>query len=91
MKVSNRLIELVNENSSKKLYNKDIAYAFTKYPEQQNLDALIQLLSYNFYGARFLAANALSEYWKSYECSMFQVCAEMYSVFILWISIDNIT
>jgi hypothetical protein len=66
MKVSDRLIELVNENPSKKLYNKDIAYAFSKYPEQQNLDALINLLSYNFYGARFLAAGALKEYWKTY-------------------------
>ena len=66
MKVSNRLIELVNENSSKKLYNKDIAYAFTKYPEQQNLDALLHLLSNNFYGARFSAASALKNYWKSY-------------------------
>ena len=66
MKVSNRLIELVNENSGKKLYNKDIAYAFTKYPEQQNLDALLHLLSNNFYGARFSAASALKNYWKSY-------------------------
>jgi len=66
MKVSNRLIGLVNENSSKKLYNKDIAYAFTKYPEQQNLDALVRLLSNNFYGARFSAAGALKDYWKSF-------------------------
>lgn len=66
MKVSNRLIELVNDNSGKKLYNKDIAYAFTKYPEQQNLDALVRLLSNNFYGARFSAASALKDYWTSY-------------------------
>jgi hypothetical protein len=66
MKVSNRLIELISENSGKKLYNKDIAYAFTKYPERQNLDALIHLLSNNFYGARFSAANALGDYWKTY-------------------------
>ncbi len=65
-KVSNRLIELVNEDSPKKLYNKDIAYAFSKYPEQQNLDALVTMLSNHFYGARFLAATALSDYWKLY-------------------------
>lgn len=66
MKVSNRLIELVKEGSPKKLYNKDIAYAFTKYTEQQNLDALLNLLENKFYGARFLAANALADYWNSY-------------------------
>jgi hypothetical protein len=65
-KVSIRLIELVNENSDKKLYNKDIAYTFSKYPVQQNLDALVWLLSNKFYGARFLASNALQEYWKLY-------------------------
>lgn len=63
-KVSNRLIELVNENSDKKLYNKDIAYTFSKYSAQQNFDALVHLLSNKFYGARFLASNALQEYWK---------------------------
>jgi hypothetical protein len=65
-KVANRLIELVNENSDKKLYNKDIAYTFSKYSAQQNLDALVGLLSNKFYGARFLASNALQEYWKLY-------------------------
>lgn len=62
-KVSGRLIELVNENSDKKLYNKDIAFTFSKYHEQQNIDALTQLLTNKFYGARFLASNALKEYW----------------------------
>jgi hypothetical protein len=65
-KVSYRLIELVNENSDKKLYNKDIAYSFSKYPEPQNIDALLLLLQNKFYGARFLAANALKEYWNLY-------------------------
>ena len=65
-KISNRLFELVIENSDKKLYNKDIAYTFSKYPAQQNLDALVGLLSNKFYGVRFLASNALQEYWKLY-------------------------
>ncbi len=65
-KVSNRLIELVNEHSGKKLYSKDIAFAFSKYPQRQNLDALTELLSNKFYGARFLACNALKDYWRSF-------------------------
>jgi len=65
-KVSMRLIELVNENVDKKLYNKDIAFAFSKYQEKQNLDALLVLLTNKFYGARFLAADALEKYWNLY-------------------------
>lgn len=66
MKVSNRLIELVNESSPKKLYNKDIAFTFSKYTEQQNLNALVNLLANKFYGARFLATDALKDYWKTF-------------------------
>jgi hypothetical protein len=64
--VSQRLIELANENNTRKLFNKDLAYAFRNYRTADNLDALLELLSNKFYGARFLAANDLMDYWKAY-------------------------
>jgi HEAT repeat protein len=65
-KVSERLTALVNERIDEKLYNKDIAFAFSKYQHKQNLDALLDLLANNFYGARFLAADALKGYWDQF-------------------------
>jgi hypothetical protein len=64
--VSQRLIELANENNTRKLFNKDLAYAFRNYHTANNLNALLELLSNKFYGARFLAANDLMDYWKAY-------------------------
>lgn len=64
-KVSQRLIELAKENREQKLYNKDIAYAFKNYRNPANIDALIGLLSYDYYGVRFIAADALKDYWEN--------------------------
>jgi hypothetical protein len=69
-KVSKRLIELANENNPRKLFNKDLAYAFHNYLTEKNLDALLKLLSNKFYGARFLAGDALKDYWKAYPVKL---------------------
>lgn len=55
-KVSLRLMELVNEDSEKKLYNKDIAFALGNYKSPASFTALMKLLYNSYYGARFTAA-----------------------------------
>lgn len=69
-KVSKRLIELANENNTRKLFNKDLAYAFHNYRTENNLDALLNLISNKFYGARFLAADALKDFWNAYPAKL---------------------
>lgn len=67
-RVSQRLVELTGNNKGYKLFNKDLAFAFKNYfsPENPSLqEALEKLLSYDFYGVRFLAAEALKNYWKN--------------------------
>jgi hypothetical protein len=64
-KVSQRLIELAKESREEKLYNKDIAYAFKNYKNPTSIDALIGLLSYDYYGVRFLASDASKDYWEN--------------------------
>ncbi|RPI17488.1 MAG: hypothetical protein EHM58_09230 [Ignavibacteriae bacterium] len=61
-KVSNRLVELATEHHPKKTYNKDIAFAFKKFRNESSIPALINLMSYNYFGARFIAADDLTEY-----------------------------
>ncbi len=61
-KTAARLRELANENSTSKLYNKDIAYAFKNYKNFDNIAALINLMSNDYFGARFLAAEGLKTY-----------------------------
>lgn len=66
-RVAQRLIELTGNNKGYKLFNKDLAFAFRNYfnPESPVLpETLEKLLSYDFYGVRFLAAEALKNYWK---------------------------
>jgi hypothetical protein len=65
-KVADRLIELANEKNPKKTYNKDIAFAFKNFKNEKNIPALINLMSYNFYGARFNASEDLTEYGDTY-------------------------
>ncbi len=61
-KVSRRLSELAAENTPDKIYNKDIAYAFKNYKNFDNIAALIQLMSFNYFGVRFSAAENLKFY-----------------------------
>lgn len=65
-KVSIRLVELASERNPKKIYNKDIAFAFKKFKNDSNIPALINLMSYNYFGARFIAAEDLTEYGDAY-------------------------
>lgn len=64
--ISARLTELANENSSYKLYSKDIAYAFGNYKIRRNIPSLIDLMNYNYFGVRFLAADDLKKYGDDY-------------------------
>lgn len=61
-KVSSRLRDMVFEDRPEKLYNKDIAFAFKKYKNPDNIPALEKLSQNIFFGARFLALEALKEY-----------------------------
>lgn len=61
-KVSVRLSELANENSEKKIYNKDLAFALGNYISKASLDALLRMLNNNYYGARFLSSQSLQKY-----------------------------
>ncbi|MEP7145419.1 MAG: HEAT repeat domain-containing protein [bacterium] len=64
--VSFRLRELASENSPYKLYNKDIAYAFKNYKNFDNIATLIRMMSYDYFGVRFLAAEDLKSYGDDY-------------------------
>lgn len=61
-KVILRLNQLASENSEKKLYNKDIAFALGNYISPPGMQTLLNMLNNNFYGARFVAAENLKKY-----------------------------
>ena len=61
-KVILRLSELAAENSGKKLYNKDIAFALGNYISPLGMQILLNMLNNNYYGARFVAAENLKKY-----------------------------
>lgn len=61
-KVILRLNELAAENSPKKLYNKDIAFALGNYISPLGMQTLLGMLNNSFYGARFVAAENLKKY-----------------------------
>jgi hypothetical protein len=61
-KVSARLEECVNERSEKKLYNKDLAFALGNYVSPTSFNALMNLLSFPYYGARFTAAESMKKF-----------------------------
>lgn len=61
-KVINRLGELASEKSEKKIYNKDIAFALGNYISAEGIEILFKMLSNNYYGARFVAAENLKKY-----------------------------
>lgn len=61
-KVTKRLSELAMENSEKKIYNKDIAFALGNYLSPLGLQTLLNMLNNDYYGARFVAAENLRKY-----------------------------
>lgn len=65
-KVCARLKELAAENSEKKLYRKDITFSFNNYKQEDNIPVLIDLLKDNYYGVRFLSAEALRSFGERY-------------------------
>ena len=65
-KVSERLVELADEHSDRKLYNKNIAFAFNNYSQESNIETLLELLKNEFFGVRFLSADALKKYGDEY-------------------------
>lgn len=56
---ASRLAELYNESSDKKLYRKDIAFAFKNFKLSSNIPTLQKMLSDNYFGVRFLAEENL--------------------------------
>jgi hypothetical protein len=60
--VSIRLRELAKEDQESKIYNKNLLYAFNNYPDAGNFTTVFNYLNNEFFGARFLAADALSKY-----------------------------
>jgi HEAT repeat protein len=65
-KVSDRLIELASENNPKKTYNKDIAFAFRNFKSEKDIPVLINMMSNNYYGVRFVASDDLAQYGDMY-------------------------
>jgi hypothetical protein len=60
--VSKRLREMANEDQGSKIYNKNLLYAFNNYPDASNFPTVFSYLNNEFFGARFLASDALSKY-----------------------------
>jgi hypothetical protein len=60
-KICTRLYELINEAFilSDKIIQKDIAFAFGNYKKNANISYLMDMMKDDFYGVRFLAADAL--------------------------------
>ena len=65
-RVSKRLSELVKENNGSKIFQKDLAFAFTNYRMASNIAEIMELMKSNYFGARFLAAEDLNSYGNDY-------------------------
>jgi hypothetical protein len=61
-KVSGRLSELAKEDSDKKLYNKDIAFALGNYKTPESFATLLNMVYNSYYGARFVAAENMKSF-----------------------------
>lgn len=61
-KAVSRFSTLANENSEKKLYNKDIAFALGNYKTPESFKTLLQMLYNSYYGARFVAAENIKAF-----------------------------
>ena len=65
-KTSARLRQLADENSDYKIFNKDIAFAFKNYKNFDNIATLINMMSNDYFGVRFNAAEGLKDYGDEY-------------------------
>jgi HEAT repeat protein len=65
-RVSERLRTLAGEQSEKKLYRKDIAFAFNNYKVPENIPVLMNMLKDKYYGARFTVSDNLRQYGDDY-------------------------
>jgi hypothetical protein len=67
---SGRLREMALQENSSRIFRKDIAYAIKKYPVPENIPALLNMLGDDFFGVRFLAADALASFGNVYYSNL---------------------
>nr|HMT12891.1 hypothetical protein [Ignavibacteria bacterium] len=65
-KAAERLRTLAMEDSDKKLYRKDIAFALNNFRTPENIPVLLHMLKDDFYGPRFVASDNLRAFGDSY-------------------------
>lgn len=83
-KTSQRLRELAVENSNYKLYKKDIAYAFKNYFNFDNIATLIQMMSDDYFGVRFLTSDNLKAYGDNYYNYITDNLINQISTKVIW-------
>jgi len=93
--VSQRLTECASEKSDKKLYNKDITFAFSNYKLESNIPVLQDLLFNEYFGVRFIAAENLKSYGDTYYSyisnELIQKVVNNYELNPFLISIENLS
>lgn len=77
-KAAERLRTLAMEDSDKKLYRKDIAFALNNFRTPENIPVLMHMLKDDFYGPRFVASDNLRAFGDSYM--PYITAAAIYSV-----------
>ncbi len=77
---SARLREMALQENSSRIFRKDLAYAFKKYPVPENIPALMNMLNDDFFGVRFLAADALSSFGNKYYTNVSQKFSDLIPV-----------
>lgn len=65
-KAAERLRTLAMEDSDKKLYRKDVAFALNNFRTPENIPVLMHLLKDDFYGPRFVASDNLRAFGDGY-------------------------
>jgi hypothetical protein len=65
-KAAKRLTELASEKTDKKLYGKDVAFAFKNFKNESNIPMLLDMLTNNYFGVRFLASENLKDFGDTY-------------------------
>jgi hypothetical protein len=77
---SARLREMALQENSSRIFRKDLAYAFKKYPVPENIPALMNMLGDDFFGVRFLAADALASFGNEYYTNLSKKFSELIPV-----------
>ncbi|MGB3017390.1 MAG: HEAT repeat domain-containing protein [Ignavibacteria bacterium] len=77
---SSRLREMALKENSSRIFRKDIAYAIKRYPVPENIPTLMNLLGDDFFGVRFLAADALASFGNEYYTNLSQKYSELIPV-----------